>query len=186
MSRVLSASMQSVATADVVRPIVLVELQFDGATTRLWSGIGTLDWNSQEWNGAGQLLAIDRIEEPSEVKAVGTTITLNGVPSDIISLALQEDYQGRVVKIYLGAFDEAGDVIASPVVIFAGRMDVMSIQEAGDFCQIAISVENRLIDFERARIRRYTDQDQKIDFPLDKGLEFVSSIQEKQIVWGRV
>ena len=36
-----------------------------------------------------------------------------------------------------------------------------------------------------SRQRRYTSEDQKIDYPNDKGLEFVAEIAEKEIVWGR-
>ena len=35
------------------------------------------------------------------------------------------------------------------------------------------------------RVRRYTAEDQKIDYPNDKGLEFVAEMAEKEIVWGR-
>jgi len=34
--------------------------------------------------------------------------------------------------------------------------------------------------------RRYTDADQQSRFPGDKGLEYVPSMQDKQIVWGRI
>ena len=42
-----------------------------------------------------------------------------------------------------------------------------------------------MISFERAKVRRYTAEDQKIDHPTDKGFEFVTSIVQKQIIWGR-
>ena len=63
-------------------------------------------------------------------------------------------------------------------------MDVMSIQESGEQATINITGESRLIDLEIARERRYTSEDQKIDFPDDKGLEFVADLQDKQIIWG--
>jgi len=61
----------------------------------------------------------------------------------------------------------------------------MVISDSGQSAEIAISVENRLIEFERTRVRRNTAEDQKIDYPNDKGFEFVTEIQEKDIVWGR-
>ena len=36
--------------------------------------------------------------------ARGATLTLSGVPSDVISLALTEKYQGRQAKLYFGLF----------------------------------------------------------------------------------
>ena len=61
----------------------------------------------------------------------------------------------------------------------------MTITDSGDTSTIKVTVENRLIEFERSRQRRYTSEDQKIDYPNDKGLEFVAEIAEKEIVWGR-
>jgi hypothetical protein len=48
-----------------------------------------------------------------------------------------------------------------------------------------LTAESRLIDLERSRERRYTSEDQKIDYPNDKGLEFIADLQDKEIVWGR-
>ena len=63
-------------------------------------------------------------------------------------------------------------------------MDVMTIEDAGATATINVSAESRLIDLDRSRTRRFTSEDQKIDYPNDKGLEMVASLQDKQITWG--
>ena len=68
--------------------------------------------------------------------------------------------------------------------IFSGRMDVMTIDETGETCSITLTAENRLIDLERPRVRRYTSEDQKSLHPNDKGFDFVNSLQEAEIKWG--
>lgn len=185
MSRSLTANMTTEVTSSVLSPIVLVELDFDVVPLNMWSGISDLDWDSKTWTGAGNLLSFGSLEETTEVRALGTSITLSGLNSSILSAALSEDYQGRRATIWLGATDETGAVIPDPIIVFGGRMDVMTINENADNVAINITIENRLIDFERTKVRRYTDQDQKIDYPNDKGFEFVSAIQDKEIVWGR-
>ena len=185
MSRVLSSEMQSVSTADLVRPIVFVEADFDSAPVNLWNGVGDLTYGGKTYIGAGNLLGISAIEESSDLVANGAKVVLSGIGEPLISKARDEDYQGRTLDIYLGAMDENGSVISSPVKVFSGFMDVMVISDAGESAEIAISVENRLIEFERTSIRRNTAEDQKIDYPTDKGFEFVAEIQEKDIVWGR-
>ena len=42
MSRTLSAEMQAVADAEVVRPIYLIDMDFPSGDVRLWSGSGLL------------------------------------------------------------------------------------------------------------------------------------------------
>lgn len=185
MSRSLTTGMQSAVTADLVRPITLVQCAFDSGNLNLWSGIGDLTVDSVDYVGAGSLLSIGEIAETSELSANGITVTLSGVTSPLLSKARDEDYQGRELKVLLGAMDAANGVISDPVVIFSGFMDTMVINDGGETATIQVTVENRLIEFERTRVRRYTAEDQKIDYPTDKGLEFVAEMAEKEIIWGR-
>jgi len=185
MSRTLTSGMQTAVTADLVRPITLVQCAFDSGNLNLWSGIGDLTVDSVDYVGAGSLLSIGEISETSELSANGITVTLSGVTSPLITKARDEDYQGRELKVLLGAMDASNGVISDPVVIFSGFMDVMVINESGETATIQVTVENRLIEFEKTRIRRYTAEDQKIEYPNDKGLEFVAEMAEKEIVWGR-
>lgn len=185
MSRTLTSAMQAVATAEVVRPIVLVQCDFDSGALNLWNGIGNLTVGSTAYVGAGTLLEIGKVSESADLSANGMNVKLSGVTEPLVSKARDEKYQGRELKVLLGAMDSTNSVISNPVIIFSGFMDTMTIQDTADTATITVTVENRLIEFQRNRIRRYTAEDQKIDYPTDKGLEFVAEIAEKEIVWGR-
>lgn len=185
MSREISASMQSLLTAEVVRPILLIDLMFDTAPLYLWNGVGNLSYDSKTYVGAGTLLSIGGITESTDLQANGTTVALSGIGSALTQVARDEDYQGRMAYIKLGAMDENADVIANPIELFSGFMDVMNISEGGESSSIAVTIENRLIAFDRTNIRRYTDQDQKIDYTSDYGLEHVTAIQEMEVRWGK-
>lgn len=185
MTRTLTSGMQTVATADVVRPIYLVQCAFTSGNLNLWNGMGSLTVNSVTYVGAGTLLNLSAMKETADLTANGMTVTLSGITEPLISKARDEDYQGRELKVLLGAMDSSNAVIADPVLIFSGFMDTMRISDGAETATISVSVENRLIEFQRNRVRRYTAEDQKIDYPSDKGLEFVAEISEKEIVWGR-
>jgi hypothetical protein len=177
--------MQSAVTADLVRPIILVQCAFDSGNLNLWNGVGNLTVSSVDYVGAGTLLNIGEIAETSELQANGITVTLSGITDPLLAKARDEDYQGRELKVLLGAMDASNGVISTPVNVFSGFMDTMVINDSSETATIQIAVENRLIEFERTRVRRYTAEDQLIDFPSDKGLEFVADMAEKEIVWGR-
>jgi len=185
MSRSLTSGMVSAVTADLVRPILLVQCAFDSGNLNLWNGIGDLTVDSVDYVGAGTLLSVGEISETSELAANGMNLALSGVTEPLISKARDEDYQGRELKVLMGAMDDSNSVIADPVIIFSGFMDTMVINDGAETATIQVSVENRLIECERNRVRRYTSEDQKIDYPNDKGLEFVAEIAEKEITWGR-
>lgn len=185
MSRGLPTDVADAFSADVVRPVLFVQCAFDSGDLNLWGGIGNLTAGGVEYVGAGTLLSVSSIAETTELQANGATVQLSGITEPLLSKARDEDYQGRALKILLGTMDSTNTLISSPFVIFSGFMDTMTITDAGETSTIRVTVENRLIEFERSRQRRYTAEDQKIEYPNDKGLEFVSEIAEKEIVWGR-
>ena len=200
MSRTLTTSMRNALVADTVRPIYLVRMVFDSsespAELNLWSGVGDLSYDGETYLGVGDLLGISEIKESADISATGMNISLTGVKSSLIAVAKDHEYQGRPLTVRLGAFNSSGSLVADPIIIFSGFMDTMTIAEAGEYSTISISVENKLIAFEKSKIRRYTAEDQKIDYPLklangdpnpnyDAGFEFVTAIVEKEIIWGR-
>jgi len=207
MSRDLSTITIENIEQDVVYPFFAVELRFDGDNLlRMWTGQGTLvRADGTQWVGLGTLLNISSIEETSEMAVKGASITLTGIPSETLSLAISQPYQGRVAKIYFGTLtqgkllQEGGDYIllqdgsrialqdtsAGFNEIFSGYMDQMNVEEGAETSTIELMVENKLIDLERARVARFTSGYQKSVYPNDLGLDFIEDLQDKQIPWGR-
>ena len=90
-------------------------------------------------------------------------------------------HSGMGGEIYMST----GIVIYQPYTIFDGFMDIMRLNDSGGTANISVSCESQLIALERPNTRRYTPEDQKIDFPDDKGLEYVAGLQDDEIIWGR-
>lgn len=182
-TRDITTVVENALDDEVVYPFFAIELLFDSAPIRLWTGAGEATIDGESYIGTGNLLNVSSIEETSEIAVRGATITLSGMSSEVISLALQSPYQGRVCNIYFGVVD--GSTYSNLTQIFSGYMDEMNIDEGPDFGTIELKVENKLVDLERARTRRYTSEYQKSVYPGDKGFDFVESLQDKKVVWGR-
>ncbi|PCJ99982.1 MAG: hypothetical protein COA45_03985 [Zetaproteobacteria bacterium] len=123
--------------------------------------------------------------EQQKLQANGVTLTLSGIPSDILNIALSDDYQGKPITIWFAVLDGNREIIADPYQLFSGQMDVMKTYDDGITSSVTLTTESDLVDMRQARERRYTPEDQKIDFPDDKGLDFIPTIQDLEIVWGR-
>lgn len=184
MSRDLTSGMASALTGVVVRPVLLVEGQFVGGTLNWWTGIGELSWDSKTWLGAGDLLGISEVEETDEIKAGGVTFSLSSVKPSTVALALAEMKRGLPGKAWLALLAENGSVIADPKIIFRGKLDTCVVTDGGETSTITLTYEHELIDLERARQVRYTDQEQKRRFPGDRGLEGIAALQDAQVMWG--
>ena len=207
MSREVGA-IQSALEASEIQPLFAVQLMLDAQPLYFWTGLGDLTIDGITYVGTGQFLAVSEMEETAEIAAKGAVITLSGIPSELLSLAISTPYQGRLCKILFGAINankqylkqENGDFVLTeaggriditdgdntPAInLFTGYIDKMDIDEGPETSTIAMSIESRLIDLERPRIFRFSDQNQKTRYPTDRGLEFVEDLQDKQFSWGR-
>jgi hypothetical protein len=186
MSRDLPAAITAALTGgDAMRLALLVEMEFASGFLRLWSGLGPLTYSGREWTGAGTLFGFDNIEETRAVVANGATIFLSGIPVDLVSACINDAQQGKIGRIYLAVMDANGAVDGDAVELFVGRLDVPTINDEGANCTISISYESRMIDLTRPREWRYTQESQQVLHPGDLGFEYVTSIQDQEIVWGR-
>jgi hypothetical protein len=189
MARDLTTGMQAGIVAPIAYPVLFIEAQFASGTLYLWTGIGTIAWNSQNWIGVGDALAVQPMPENALLKAEGIEISLNSIPSGNLSDILNEIQHGLTCTVWFGllaapATNGAPQIVADPYTSFYGRIDTGKIADSGENIQASITVETRLFDFQRSQERRYTTQDQAIDFPSDTGFDYVPAIQLWNGVWG--
>ena len=209
---------------DEVKPFFAVELLFQSGTEigtdsdgntifsaplYFWTGIGDTTIADITYVGTGTLMQISSIKETAEIQAAGATLTISGIPADLLSLALSVPYQGRIGKIKFGLIDadnnlleleSAFNILAESgidiglesvdqsnvlVDMFVGYMDQMNINEGADTATISLSLESKLLDLDRPVIRRYNNESQKALFPNDKAFEFLNDLQGKDLSWGR-
>ncbi len=197
MSRSIPSSLLSALIGDKIQPYFAVELMFDTRTItgvdgnpvsisplRMWTGLGdrtiTVQGSSQVFTGTGSLLTIGDLEEVGDLSSKSVEFTLSGIPNSIISLALQEPYQRRVARLYLG---EQSD--SSVVEIFSGKMDKMTIIDEADTSTIALTVESKLIELERSSGWRYTNENQQSRYDGDTFFSYVQSMQDQTVIWGK-
>jgi hypothetical protein len=181
--RTLSTAVNTALAAGNVPYLLFIELQFSSGTLRVCNASYDFQWNGHTWVGAATVGGVQPIEEGAELQMYGVAMQLSGIPSDLVSNALNQTYRGKPAIIYCAPLDSDYNVLADPVVAFSGRMDTMQI-ELGTTATITLSAESRLTDWERARIRRYNNEDQQAVYPSDKGFQFVPQMVSKELSWG--
>lgn len=185
MARGLSGSMQTEAAAVSIRPVFFFECGFDSTTIRLTTHDYNLTWNSQTWLGNNWITAIGNVAESPDLRANNFEVTLTGVPSEIVSLVLADANQSKAGILWLGALDGAGAVIADPIKIFAGKLDVPEIYDSGEESTIVLSFESHLVNLDRPHVRRYTHGIQQQLFPGDRGFLYVRQVANWSGYWGK-
>ena len=181
MSRDLVSQLSDALDDGAVDVFWACDLLFDEPNAlHFWNGIGNITLDGTTYTGAGDLLGVSELRESSDIAAYGATLTLSGIPSNLISLAISEPYQGREARVKFG-IDVGGTRYS--ITAFTGQMDQLNIDLGPDTSTISVNVESRLVDLNRARVRMFTDADQQSRFPNDRAFEFVTRLQSENLEW---
>ena len=171
--------------ADHQEIFLAVKAEFDSGSIRVWTGIDDITISSETYLGAGSLLGISPPKDTSEIVTTGVQVSISGMDETVLSYALTENYQNRPVTIYLGYLSGGTSDVVGTLTVFKGRMVSMSVTDDPEGSIIAIDCENRLIDLRRPSNLRYTKESQEFLHPGDKGFDYIQSLQDKEILWGR-
>ena len=180
MARSIPAGLLTALTQASIQPYYAVEMLFDTAPLRFWSGLGDRTIDGQTYLGAGSLMRISELEEVGDLSAKSATVTFSGIPSELVSLALVEPYQRRVCRILLGEVSSS-----AAIEMFSGKMNTMTIEDAPDSAIIQLTIESRLVELGRAKPRRYNHESHIARYPGDNFFSYVADLQDRQIPWGR-
>lgn len=213
MARDITAAVASAASSRTNAVFLLADFAFDSGEVNFWTGIGSLTYNGKTYVGTGNMGAVSEVTETQNAQAYGIVFQLSGINSSLISLAVNETYQGRRCALYLaflsidasylelagggtltlaggGTLELAGagtigELLADPVPLFKGYMDVMEVEDNGATSTLKLSAESVLAKLKRTKEGRYTDENQKAKYPGDTGLSRINQLQDKRVTWGR-
>jgi hypothetical protein len=183
MSRDLPTGFAGETTADTFRPAVLVQLDWPGGSIYVWTGYGTISWDGHDFIGTGELGTISPVQESSDLRANGVVLELSGIPTALVTEALANDAQGQPGKVWIAALAANGTFAADPYLIFDGVIDTTPIRIGPETSTIAVQLEKELID-RRTKERRYTHEDQQIEYAGDMFFEYVAGLAVKEFSWG--
>jgi len=184
VSRDVATDMLAAIQAGTLRPVLFYEGQFRNTGTlaveymRLWTGYGTTTWNGQTWYGV-DIISVEGIEETTQKRSVGFRVALNGISSSVLAVALDADKSKYLLgKIWLGALNSSGAIIADPYLSREGKLNRVSWADNGEKCDISAEYEDENVTLLKPDDRRNTPEDQAIDHPGDRGFDQVAQLQD--------
>lgn len=213
MARNLDLDLAARFASQVIAPVFFAEFFFPEQTLRFWSGVGIMEWGEDEngdpiqWIGGGNLVGLSPYNEKQAIEAQGMQYFLNGIPSNLLATAMLAQYQGRRCNLYMGSMSIDGLLVQedgfaillegsggaleledafliAPTLVFAGIMDVIRFTDDATKASLTMNAESVLIVLTNKYPRRFTDEDQKLRYPGDKGLEYVAGLPDKEVLWG--
>lgn len=163
------------------RPLYFVEIMFDDPL-RFTSAYSSMTIDGKEYFGAGNLGSISPVSEGTDLDPQEYKITAAGVSDASLAALVPARYMNREVTSMTALVDDQGQIIGEPMLSFLGNTDDVQA-EIGDVGRVTVTVRDELADWARPKIERYTNADQQARYPGDKGLEYVSQVADKEIIW---
>ncbi|MBP3958334.1 hypothetical protein J8F10_24055 [Gemmata sp. G18] len=185
MTRSISAPNESASQAATIYPVYFVKLQFDTGDVCLHTGLGSISFGGDTYTGTGAIGSIGGVDEDADLSRTTLELTLRGLPTDLVSVTLNEYYQGRRATLYGGYLDATSQqLVDTPFILYRGRMDTAAVEQE-ETVSIRLTVESRFAAWDRPLTRRYNGADQQLRYPGDRGLEYVEQTTEKPLFWGQ-
>jgi hypothetical protein len=182
--RGFSSTIETALSSQVAHLALLVYLNWVGGAVRLWSGVGPITWNSQTWLGAGEYGTIDKIADSAEKADIGVELTLNYLDDATRNEVNANDPVGRDASIYLAVIDPANKTVTDAYELFAGFIDEVVIEDAGETGKIIVRLASELARMRRSTYYSLSHAHQQQLFTGDLGLQFAARMDEV-LLWGR-
>lgn len=207
MTRLASPEVAAEILKPSVTMVVMVEVAYDSGTVRVHDGIGPIvlggylftegldnltdeagnqfidEPGGKTFLGIGTFGGIESVEENIEVVARQITLTVSGLDSAWVTPALAENYQNRIVTVYLAVFNQdTGLLVSSPEVLWEGRINQQTITLSKGEANLSMTCEHRLR--REPRIARYTNADQQLSQPGDRFFDLTHTIEGFVNRWG--
>lgn len=185
MARSMTSAYETALTADVLHLAVLLYLDLSSGALRLTSRATPITWDGHTWAGGAAFTQLQPLEEGVVPRAEALAVVLSGINAAYVASIMTEHYQGRAAKVWVALLDANQAVIADPLLVFHGRIDEPTVEMSGSDASITLTLESRWADWDRPRVRVYSDPDQQEEHPGDKFFQFAAAMVNKEISWGQ-
>lgn len=165
-------------------PCFLVDVYFDDGIISLTDAWRAVSFGGRSYTANGHFLGFTGLTETAELQVPSVNVSISSVDQGWISIALTKPYLDRRLVIYKAFLDYTQSVVTSPVIVFDGRLDGMTINDSPDGkCDVGVVATSLWGDFYRKPGRHTNTQEQNVFFAGDRIFEYCSNLN-RQIKWG--
>jgi len=183
MSRDISSPMLASLQSNLIRPAFLADIQFRSMTSHVWTGPCPITWNGHTYSGIGSLGKISAVSEGSSVQAEGMSVTLSGIDPTLLSESMTDIQLGAPATVWFALFDQNLNVLGTPYPLFVGQVDQPQLDIGLEELAITLKLENRMVNLQRANMRRLTSADQNLYYPGDTAFNWVEILNDQALLW---
>lgn len=156
------------------RPVILVEMDFDGGSINVWSRPFSGDYAGRSYQPIAGITGAFSVRQSLDRPSLATAAQITGAAGEIQAAALTEPFQGRPARIRLGNLDAAG-AISNTEILLSGTIEDIPLIDDATGSTAAVKMQSIFSRIGRARDLRYAKADQKTVDANDSFFDFVST-----------
>lgn len=186
MTRFSASAMTTAAEQPHVPYVMFADLDFLSGHVRVNSSNIAIEFSGNVYAGGGQLVGMGDVVESAALNPEKISLSLAGVDNALVSTVLTESYHGRSATLYIVFLNAAGEMVATPPVLWEGSMDSMGIETDVGSSTIELIAENRLVIWNQASNLLYSDEHQGLltANPTDSFFNRSPELVDKTVKWG--
>ena len=183
MSRNIGANNITEANLASLEVVILVHFAFT-VPIYVHTGIGTITFSGDNYLGVGDLGTIGGMEESEQLSPAPIELTLSSTVSTHIAEALDSGNFGDTITIYQGYRNIDGTLVADPWILARGTFEYANITLSEEDNKVTIVMQHDIVRLEEKNGRRWSDEDQRNEYPNDTFLSFIAGINNQKLLWG--
>lgn len=182
MTRGRSSPLKAADTATHKGGAVLIEMLFDAGALRLCIGPYNITAGGNLYQATGALLAVEEHQEAVD-GLEGLTFSLSGLDPAVLSLAIDEPYHRRPLRMLELRFDADHQPVGAPVAEYIGRMTAITSTEepGGRTHRVTVATEHYDADARRVSEIRFSDAEQRRRYSTDAGFEYAAGLTDRTL-----
>lgn len=184
MARNLPADWETESLKQTSKPILAVDLVFNGSVVRLWNGINDIQISGNTYYGNGWLKEISTPEESAtEEYDDRIVIMLQGQSQDVLSLVTLESRINDTCIVHV-AYEKDDGTITGTYELFKGYFSHSEIIDDPQTCTVQLFYYPDVHSSDKIEEYTYSNETQKYFYPDDRGFEYVDSLADLELWWG--
>lgn len=171
----MSALTDSIALGQ--RPVILIDLFFDGGTISIWTRPFEGEFEGDTYQPLAGITGGLAIKQSLDSGSLDIAAQISGAAGEIINAGLTEEFQLRDARMRLGNIGASGDIDAAETVLIGTMQDIL-INEDDDGGSVAIRIESVFAEIDKPRDLRLSAADQARFDPADTFFNFVDTVDQ--------